>query len=121
MTMVPSILGTLGRQPNPDEAFSRFDRFVSALPAGVQPMSLFQHNPQLLDRIAAVLGAAPMLAEHLARNPNALDGLLETRGKCRCAAHAAHADQRREHTGGRDPDRAARSQGTGLLPVGRDA
>jgi [glutamine synthetase] adenylyltransferase / [glutamine synthetase]-adenylyl-L-tyrosine phosphorylase len=77
-TMVPSILGTLGRQPNPDEAFSRFDRFVSALPAGVQPMSLFQHNPQLLDRIAAVLGAAPMLAEHLARNPNALDGLLET-------------------------------------------
>jgi [glutamine synthetase] adenylyltransferase / [glutamine synthetase]-adenylyl-L-tyrosine phosphorylase len=77
-TMVPSILKTLGRQPNPDEAFSRFDRFVSALPAGVQPMSLFQHNPQLLDRIAAVLGAAPMLAEHLARNPNALDGLLET-------------------------------------------
>ena len=78
MTMVPSILGTLGSQPNPDEAFGRFDRFVSALPAGVQPMSLFQHNPQLLDRIAAVLGAAPMLAEHLARNPNALDGLLET-------------------------------------------
>jgi [glutamine synthetase] adenylyltransferase / [glutamine synthetase]-adenylyl-L-tyrosine phosphorylase len=77
-TMMPSILGVLGRQPNPDEAFSRFDRFVSALPAGVQPMSLFQHNPQLLDRIAAVLGAAPMLAEHLARNPNALDGLLES-------------------------------------------
>jgi glutamate-ammonia-ligase adenylyltransferase len=77
-TMVPSILATLGRQPNPDEAFSRFDRFVSALPTGVQPMSLFQRNPVLLDRIAAVLGAAPMLAEHLARNPSALDGLLET-------------------------------------------
>jgi [glutamine synthetase] adenylyltransferase / [glutamine synthetase]-adenylyl-L-tyrosine phosphorylase len=77
-TMMPSILEALGSQPNPDEAFSRFDRFVSALPSGVQPMSLFQHNPQLLDRIAAVLGAAPMLAEHLARNPNALDGLLET-------------------------------------------
>jgi glutamate-ammonia-ligase adenylyltransferase len=77
-TMVPSILATLGAQPNPDDAFSRFDRFISALPAGVQPMSLFQRNPMLLQRIAAVLGAAPMLAEHLACNPSALDGLLET-------------------------------------------
>jgi [glutamine synthetase] adenylyltransferase / [glutamine synthetase]-adenylyl-L-tyrosine phosphorylase len=75
-TMVPSILVTLGRQANPDEAFNRFDRFISALPTGVQPMSLFQRNPLLLDRIAAVLGAAPMLSEHLARNPNALEGLL---------------------------------------------
>jgi [glutamine synthetase] adenylyltransferase / [glutamine synthetase]-adenylyl-L-tyrosine phosphorylase len=78
MTMVPAILVTLGRQANPDEAFSRFDRFISALPAGVQPMSLFQRNPLLLDRIAAVLGAAPMLSEHLARYPSALEGLLET-------------------------------------------
>jgi [glutamine synthetase] adenylyltransferase / [glutamine synthetase]-adenylyl-L-tyrosine phosphorylase len=77
-TMVPSILAALGKQPDPDEAFSRFDRFVSALPAGVQPMSLFQRNPMLMDRIAAVLGAAPTLSEHLARNPSALDGLLET-------------------------------------------
>jgi glutamate-ammonia-ligase adenylyltransferase len=77
-TMVPSILVTLGRQPNPDEAFNRFDRFISALPAGVQPMSLFQRNPMLLDRIAAVLGAAPMLSEHLARYPSALEGLLTT-------------------------------------------
>ena len=75
-TMVPSILAALGRQPNPDEAFNRFDRFITALPAGVQPMSLFHQNPILLDRIAAVLGAAPMLSEHLARHPTALEGLL---------------------------------------------
>lgn len=75
-TMVPSILIALGRQSHPDEAFNRFDRFVASLPAGVQPMSLFQHNPILLDRIAAVLGAAPILSEHLARYPTALEGLL---------------------------------------------
>lgn len=75
-TMVPAILVALGRQANPDEAFSRFDRFISALPAGVQLMSLFQRNLLLLDRIAAVLGAAPLLAEHLARYPSALEGLL---------------------------------------------
>jgi [glutamine synthetase] adenylyltransferase / [glutamine synthetase]-adenylyl-L-tyrosine phosphorylase len=77
-TIVPSILMALGRQPNPDEAFNRFDRFIGALPAGVQPMSLFQHNPKLLDRTAAVLGAAPILSEHLARYPAALEALLTT-------------------------------------------
>jgi glutamate-ammonia-ligase adenylyltransferase len=75
-TMVSSILVALGRQPNPDEAFIRFDRFLSALPAGIQLMSLFHRNSALLDRIAAVLGAAPMLSEHLARYPTALEGLL---------------------------------------------
>ncbi len=75
-TMVPSILVRLGRQANPDDAFNRFDRFVSALPAGIQPMSLFQRNPRLLDRISAVLGAAPMLSDHLERYPSSLEGLL---------------------------------------------
>nr|WP_294514233.1 bifunctional [glutamine synthetase] adenylyltransferase/[glutamine synthetase]-adenylyl-L-tyrosine phosphorylase [uncultured Rhodopila sp.] len=75
-TIIPSILAALGRQSHPDEAFVRFDRFISALPAGVQPMSLFQRNPALVDRVAAVLGAAPMLSEHLARHPSALEGLL---------------------------------------------
>ena len=77
-TMVPTILVALSKQPNPDEAFIRFDRFIGALPTGVQPMSLFERNPLLMDRIAAVLGAAPMLSEHLARYPAALEGLLSS-------------------------------------------
>jgi len=75
-TMLPVILQRLAAQPNPDETFSRFDRFVSGLPAGIQLLSLFQRNLGLLDRIAAVLGAAPRLAEHMARVPSALEGLL---------------------------------------------
>jgi glutamate-ammonia-ligase adenylyltransferase len=39
-------------------------------------LSLFQRNPVLIERIAAVLGAAPSLADHLARTPAALEGLL---------------------------------------------
>ncbi len=74
--MLPQILAALGRQVQPDEAFSRFDRFVTALPAGVQPMSLFHRNPALLERVAQVLGAAPILSEHLARYPTALEGLI---------------------------------------------
>ena len=56
--------------------FNRFDAFLARQPAGVQLLSLFQRNPGLLDRIAAVLGAAPSLADHLASHPAALDGLL---------------------------------------------
>ena len=74
--MLPRVLAALASQPQPDTVFNRFDGFLARQPAGVQLLSLFQRNPGLLDRIAAVLGAAPSLADHLARHPAALDGLL---------------------------------------------
>ena len=74
--LLPRILAALARQPQPDTVFNRFDAFLARQPAGVQLLSLFQRNPPLLDRIAAVLGAAPSLADHLATHPAALDGLL---------------------------------------------
>ncbi len=74
---LPAILSALGRQPHPDAALERFDQFLAQLPAGVQILSLFQRNPHLLDRVADVLGGAPSLADHLARHPAALDGLLQ--------------------------------------------
>ena len=75
-TVLPAVLGALARQPQPDAAFARFDGFLSRLPAGVQPLSLFQRNPALIERVAAVFGAAPWLGDYLARTPAALDGLL---------------------------------------------
>jgi [glutamine synthetase] adenylyltransferase / [glutamine synthetase]-adenylyl-L-tyrosine phosphorylase len=74
--MLPHVLAALARQPQPDAVFNRFDGFLSHQPAGVQLLSLFQRNPALLDRIAAVLGAAPSLADHLSNHPASLDGLL---------------------------------------------
>ncbi len=74
--VLPGLLRAIGRQAQPDAAFARLDRLFSALPAGVQLLSLFDRNPQLVARVADVLGAAPRLAEHLASNPAALDGLL---------------------------------------------
>jgi [glutamine synthetase] adenylyltransferase / [glutamine synthetase]-adenylyl-L-tyrosine phosphorylase len=74
--MLPAILRRLAAQPSPDQTFSRFDRFIAAQPTGIQLLSLFQHNPILLDRVAAVLGASPRLAEHLALYPASLEGLL---------------------------------------------
>ncbi|MGH7069644.1 MAG: bifunctional [glutamine synthetase] adenylyltransferase/[glutamine synthetase]-adenylyl-L-tyrosine phosphorylase, partial [Acetobacteraceae bacterium] len=77
LRLLPQILAALARQRTPDAALARFDALLSHLPSGVQILSLFQRHPALMERIAAVLGAAPSLAEHLARNPLALEGLLE--------------------------------------------
>jgi glutamate-ammonia-ligase adenylyltransferase len=75
--VLPALLAALARQAQPDAAFNRWDSFLARLPAGVQLLSLFQRNPVLLDRIAGVLGAAPMLSDYLARTPAALEGLLD--------------------------------------------
>ncbi len=75
--LLPQMLAALGRQRAPDAALARFDTLLSRLPSGVQILSLFQRYPALLGRVAAVLGAAPSLALHLAQNPIALEGLLQ--------------------------------------------
>ncbi len=74
--MLPGVLAALGRQPQPDVAFGRFDAMIATLPAGVQILSMFERNPALLERLTAVLGAAPSLADHLSRYPASIDGLL---------------------------------------------
>jgi len=74
--VLPRLLAALARQTQPDAAFARFDEFLGRLPAGVQLLALFQRHPPLMDRVAAILGAAPSLADHLARTPSALEGLL---------------------------------------------
>lgn len=75
-SILPHLLTVLGQQPDPDKAFSLFDTLLSRQRAGVQLLSLFQRNPALFQRLAAVLGAAPPLAEHLAQDAYALEALL---------------------------------------------
>ena len=74
--VLPGLLRALAAQRQPDAAFARADTLLNRLPAGVQLLSLLQRQPVLLERIAAVLGAAPSLADHLAQVPSALEGLL---------------------------------------------
>ncbi len=74
--VLPGLLRALAAQRQPDAAFARADTLLGRLPAGVQLLSLLQRQPALLERIAAVLGAAPSLADHLAQVPAALEGLL---------------------------------------------
>lgn len=75
--LMPHLLRGLGRTANPDEAFMRFDDFLSGLPSGVQLLSLFLANTKLLERVCDVLGDAPRLAQWLSRKPLLIDSMLQ--------------------------------------------
>ena len=74
--LMPALLAAFAKQRDPDTAIQRLDGVFGRLAAGVQVLSLLARNPPLLDRLAGVLGAAPQLADHLARHTAALEGLL---------------------------------------------
>ncbi|MCR6632370.1 MAG: bifunctional [glutamine synthetase] adenylyltransferase/[glutamine synthetase]-adenylyl-L-tyrosine phosphorylase [Magnetospirillum sp.] len=76
--LTPALLGAMAATVSPDDAFMRFDDFLSRLPAGVPLFSLFYSNPSLLELVAEIMGNAPRLAEHLARHSNMLDAVLSS-------------------------------------------
>lgn len=74
--LTPALLNALAATAQPDNAFVKFDDFLSRMPAGVQLFSMMTANPQLLELLAAILGDAPRLAGHLSRHPSLLDAVL---------------------------------------------
>ncbi|MCF8481411.1 MAG: bifunctional [glutamine synthetase] adenylyltransferase/[glutamine synthetase]-adenylyl-L-tyrosine phosphorylase [Rhodospirillum sp.] len=74
--LVPTLLDHLSKTAQPDTALNRFDSFLKKLPTGMQLFTLFQSNPDLLDLLAEIMGDAPRLSEHLARNPKLMDAVL---------------------------------------------
>lgn len=75
--LTPALLEALAATENADHAFLAFDKLVSKLPAGVQLFSLLVSQPKILRLLAAIMGAAPKLAETISRRPRVLDALLE--------------------------------------------
>lgn len=73
---MPRLLKALAATPEPDAAFLKFDEFLRGLPAGVQLFSMIRVNPQILDLLAEIMGAAPKLAEHLSHRPQVLESVL---------------------------------------------
>jgi glutamate-ammonia-ligase adenylyltransferase len=75
--LVPVVLDRLARSENPDAAVSAFDDFIASMSRGARLFSLLRQNPDLVTLVALTLGAAPRLADILARHPEAMDALLE--------------------------------------------
>jgi glutamate-ammonia-ligase adenylyltransferase len=74
--LTPVILRAFGRTAEPMKALNRFNDFLARLPSGVQLLTLFQANPNLLELVAEILGTAPALSDFLARNHLLLDSVL---------------------------------------------
>lgn len=75
--LTPALLAALAATADPDAAFAQFDRFLTNLPSGVQLFALLVAHDELLKLIAAIMGSAPRLAQHLSRAPATLDALLD--------------------------------------------
>ncbi len=76
---VPALIEGLARAEEPDSAVMAFDRFLQALQRGGRLISLLSQNRDLVALVALVLGAAPRLADMLARRPQIVDGLIDPR------------------------------------------
>lgn len=75
--ILPGLLEAFSKTHNASSALTRFDKFISQLPGGVQLFSLLQSNPTLFRLLARVMGLAPALAETLAKKPDLWDAVLE--------------------------------------------
>ncbi|MEM8959571.1 MAG: glutamine-synthetase adenylyltransferase, partial [Pseudomonadota bacterium] len=74
--MRPDLLRRFERATDPEDAIRQFDSFLNGLPAGVQVLSLFDANPQLVDLMVDISSTAPVLARYLARNSGVLDAVI---------------------------------------------
>ena len=75
--LIPALLASLSKTPDPASAFMQFDHFLSGLPSGVQLFSMLVANRRLLDLLAEIAGCAPRLSGYLGRNPGVLDTLID--------------------------------------------
>ncbi|MCG7492060.1 glutamine-synthetase adenylyltransferase [Thalassobius sp. Cn5-15] len=72
----PRLFGQLQRSAKPEEALIALDGFLSGLPAGVQLLSLFEANPQLIDLLVDIVGTSPSLATYISRNSGVFDAVI---------------------------------------------
>ena len=77
--LTPGLLAAIAATGEPDQGFARFQDFFAALPAGVQVMSLFKAEPEILAETCATLALAPRLGEALAKRPAILDAMMSPR------------------------------------------
>ena len=75
--LLPSLLKTLGRAGNADEALARMDDFLSRLGAGVQLFALLRNHEQLRTLLVQFMASAPRMAEAVIHRAHVVDGLID--------------------------------------------
>ena len=75
--LAPRLLEALHATGTPDAAFARFSDFFTSLTTGVQLQSMFLAQPKLFALVVEILAYAPQLARTLARNPAAIEAMVD--------------------------------------------
>ncbi|MDE0531319.1 MAG: bifunctional [glutamate--ammonia ligase]-adenylyl-L-tyrosine phosphorylase/[glutamate--ammonia-ligase] adenylyltransferase [Albidovulum sp.] len=75
--LAPRLVSSFAASPRPDAAVFRFDSFLGRINQSVNLLSMLSARPELLDIVAKVMGAAPLLAEWLAKHPQLLESVLQ--------------------------------------------
>lgn len=75
--LTPTLLDVFAKSGRPDAAINGLDKVLERTSGGVALLSLMRAHPEILNLLSTVLGAAPRLAETLARRPRVLDALLD--------------------------------------------
>jgi glutamate-ammonia-ligase adenylyltransferase len=75
--VLPGLIESLGRAPDPGIALNRFDAMVGQLPSAINLFRLIEARPALADLLGDVLALAPALADMLGRQATLIDGLID--------------------------------------------
>ncbi len=73
--LLPALLQYFATSSAPDDALTRFDEFLAALPVGGSFFALLDYRPRLLGVLAQIMSSAPALAAQLAQQPQQLEAL----------------------------------------------
>jgi glutamate-ammonia-ligase adenylyltransferase len=91
--LFPVLLDALWQSPDPDEALSQFERFVSAAGPRIAYLELLADRPELLTNLVRLCARGELLTELLIAQPELLNGLASPET---FAAHKRAPDFRRE-------------------------
>ncbi|HSG34619.1 MAG TPA: bifunctional [glutamate--ammonia ligase]-adenylyl-L-tyrosine phosphorylase/[glutamate--ammonia-ligase] adenylyltransferase [Sphingomonadaceae bacterium] len=75
--ILPGLLESLSRAPDPDRAFNRWETLLANLPSAVNLFRLLEARPGLLDQLVRILSLAPPLADELGRRAELFDSLID--------------------------------------------
>ncbi|WP_196259194.1 bifunctional [glutamine synthetase] adenylyltransferase/[glutamine synthetase]-adenylyl-L-tyrosine phosphorylase [Pelagibacterium limicola] len=75
--LMPALLRSIAETGNADGAFTRFDNFLSRLPAGVQLFALLRTHEDLRSLLIDFMASAPRLAEAVIHRAHVVDGLID--------------------------------------------
>lgn len=77
--LTPNLLEAIAATKDADIVFRRFEDFFAGLSAGVQTLSLFSAEPQILKQTCMTFALSEKLAGSLSRKPAILDAMLSPR------------------------------------------